>query len=43
MNNIETLRELVRKLAALLADPQPGLITWHEAAHQLAKEIGEFA
>jgi len=38
---IERLKELSDKLQKLLADPQPGLFTWHEAVGYIIKEIAD--
>lgn len=31
---IDDLREEAEKLLSILRDPQPGLFTWHQAAHE---------
>ena len=40
--NIEKLLDLATRLQGLLADPQSGYFTWHEAVHQITTEIGTF-
>ena len=40
--NIAKLLDLATRLQGLLADPQSGYFTWHEAVHQVATEIGAF-
>lgn len=40
--NIDELRELSRKLAALIEDPQPGLATWRMQFAEMAKTMAGF-
>lgn len=40
--NIDELRELSRKLAALIEDPQPGLATWRLQLGEVAKTMAGF-
>jgi len=43
MPNLEELKELNRKLAMLLEDPQPGLFTWKRHLWDVLEKIAEFA
>ena len=43
MNNIDTLLSLTTRLKGLLEKPEPGLFSWHDAVHNLIKQISEFA
>lgn len=42
MSNIDELKVLSARLSALLADPHPGLVTWHEAVHKTIDDIAAF-
>jgi hypothetical protein len=42
MSNLDLLTELSRKLAALLKEPQPGLLTWRTALYAVIGQIAEF-
>lgn len=43
MSNIETLLDLSRRLTKMLEDPEPGLLMWNEATHNIIGQIAEFA
>jgi len=36
---IEELKSFSDRLAALVADPQPGSFTWHQALHEVITEL----
>lgn len=36
---IEEIKKCSDRLAALVADPQPGLFTWHQALHEVITEL----
>ena len=40
--NIKELKCLAERLVRLLAEPEPGFITWHMLVGLTARQIGEF-
>lgn len=40
--NLDKLKELNRRLTALLADPQPGFMSWQGFLHEVLTEIASF-
>lgn len=39
MTRLEAMRDQANKLSALLNDPQPGMITWHQFIHQTMAKL----
>lgn len=39
MDRITAAKELTQKLLNLLSDPEPGLLTWHEAVMSVKRQL----